>query len=140
MMLEVSCVGGGEMQIGALVLTIVSLIVVDQAAKAFVVARFAGGYLLHRQAVKLKPLAILWLGELLLFGLAVEIGPLAPSTWAAVALGAALGGGASNMIDRARRGGVVDFIDLKIWPAFNIADAAIVIGATGASFALLGGR
>jgi signal peptidase II len=37
-----------------------------------------------------------------------------------------------------RRGGIIDFIDLKIWPVFNIADAAIVIGAGAAAFALLG--
>lgn len=40
-----------------------------------------------------------------------------------------IGGGFSNLFDRVRLGYVVDFIDLKIWPAFNLADAAIVIGA-----------
>lgn len=40
-----------------------------------------------------------------------------------------LGGGVANLIDRARLGYVVDFIDLRIWPAFNLADAAIVIGS-----------
>jgi len=33
-----------------------------------------------------------------------------------------------NMIDRLFRGFVVDFIDLKWWPVFNIADSAIFIG------------
>jgi signal peptidase II len=32
------------------------------------------------------------------------------------------------VLDRARRGGVVDFIDLRVWPVFNLADAAIVVG------------
>lgn len=40
-----------------------------------------------------------------------------------------MGGGASNILDRLTRGCVIDFIDLKIWPSFNLADAAITIGA-----------
>lgn len=40
-----------------------------------------------------------------------------------------IGGGASNIIDRLLRGCVVDFVDIKIWPAFNLADAAITVGA-----------
>lgn len=46
-----------------------------------------------------------------------------------VALGLAAGGAAGNTIDQIRHGGIVDFIDLKVWPAFNLADAAIVLGA-----------
>ena len=34
-----------------------------------------------------------------------------------------------NLIDRLFRGFVIDFIDLKFWPVFNIADSLIVIGA-----------
>jgi signal peptidase II len=127
------------MQIGALLLSVVSLIALDQATKAVVVARSADGYLLNRKAEKIAPLAILWLGELLVLGLLVEIGPLARNAWATIALGAALGGAASNLIDRLRRGGIVDFIDLGVWPVFNIADAAIVIGAGGAALVVLGG-
>ena len=33
-----------------------------------------------------------------------------------------------NLIDRLFRGFVIDFIDLKFWPVFNIADSLIVIG------------
>jgi Signal peptidase (SPase) II len=130
---------GGEMQIGALLLSCVFLITVDQTAKAIVVGRSTAGYLLHRKAEKLTPLAILWLGELFLLGLLVEVGPLADNAWAAIGLGAALGGAASNLIDRVHHGGIVDFIDVKIWPVFNIADTAIVIGAGGAALAVLGG-
>lgn len=39
-----------------------------------------------------------------------------------------LGGGLGNMVDRLMRGCVVDFINLKIWPSFNVADAAITVG------------
>lgn len=45
-----------------------------------------------------------------------------------LSLALVIGGGASNIIDRLTRGCVVDFIDLKVWPAFNLADAAITIG------------
>jgi signal peptidase II len=43
-------------------------------------------------------------------------------------LGVVLGGTLGNLIDRAARGAVIDFIDLGIWPVFNVADAAIVLG------------
>jgi signal peptidase II len=38
-------------------------------------------------------------------------------------------GAVSNIIDRLRFGCVVDFIDLKFWPVFNLADIFISIGA-----------
>ena len=38
-------------------------------------------------------------------------------------------GAASNLTDRILYGYVMDFIDLRIWPVFNIADSAITIGA-----------
>ncbi len=40
-----------------------------------------------------------------------------------------LAGALSNLIDRLVYGYVVDFIDLRIWPVFNIADSAITVGA-----------
>ncbi len=49
-----------------------------------------------------------------------------------VALSLILGGALGNMIDRARLGEVIDFIDVhwynNHWPAFNVADSAITIG------------
>ncbi len=45
-----------------------------------------------------------------------------------LALGLQLGGACGNLLDRLRLGYVVDFIDFKIWPVFNIADSAIVVG------------
>jgi len=49
------------------------------------------------------------------------------------ALGLVIGGAIGNVIDRFRFGAVVDFLDLHIagyhWPAFNVADAAICVGA-----------
>ncbi len=40
-----------------------------------------------------------------------------------------LGGAIGNLIDRISYGYVIDFIDFRIWPVFNIADTAISIGA-----------
>ncbi len=45
-----------------------------------------------------------------------------------VALGLLVGGSLSNLIDRIRLGHVTDFLDLRFWPAFNLADTFIVIG------------
>ena len=43
-------------------------------------------------------------------------------------VGLILGGALGNLADRARDGAVIDFIDPIAWPAFNLADAAIVVG------------
>jgi signal peptidase II len=43
-------------------------------------------------------------------------------------LGLALGGAAGNLLDILRSRYVVDFIDLRWWPVFNLADVAIVAG------------
>ena len=45
-----------------------------------------------------------------------------------IALGLLIGGSASNLLDRVRLGHVTDFIDLRFWPAFNLADSFIVLG------------
>ena len=52
----------------------------------------------------------------------------------ALALGLVLGGAVGNLADRMfrspgfGRGSVVDFVDLRFWPVFNVADAAITCG------------
>jgi signal peptidase II len=45
-----------------------------------------------------------------------------------VALGLVIGGSMSNLLDRVRLGYVTDFLDLRWWPSFNLADSFIVIG------------
>jgi signal peptidase II len=51
----------------------------------------------------------------------------------AIGLGLVIGGALGNVVDRLRYGAVVDFLDFHAagyhWPAFNVADAAICIGA-----------
>jgi signal peptidase II len=48
--------------------------------------------------------------------------------WLWLPVGMLLGGALGNLADRARIGGVIDFIDPIAWPAFNVADACIVVG------------
>jgi signal peptidase II len=48
--------------------------------------------------------------------------------WLWLPVGMLLGGALGNLADRAREGAVIDFIDPVAWPAFNVADASIVIG------------
>ena len=55
--------------------------------------------------------------------------PILNNTTSRLTLGLILGGTVGNLIDRLRFGCVTDFIDIGIWPAFNIADSAIVVGA-----------
>ena len=64
---------------------------------------------------------------------------------AAIALGLMLGGALGNVTDRAANGWslsgqVVDFIDFHVWPVFNVADTAIVVGAILFALAALGQR
>ncbi len=43
------------------------------------------------------------------------------------AIGLLLGGTIGNLIDRILYGAVIDFIDFRIWPVFNLADSAVTI-------------
>ena len=45
-----------------------------------------------------------------------------------LALGLILGGALGNLVDRVRLGYVVDYVDLRWWYVFNLADSAIVVG------------
>jgi signal peptidase II len=69
----------------------------------------------------LTALAVGWM--LLFFARSGSRHPVLP-----VALGLLIGGSTSNLIDRIRLGHVTDFLDLRYWPAFNLADSFIVIG------------
>ncbi|MGH2405660.1 MAG: signal peptidase II [bacterium] len=70
-------------------------------------------------------LAALTLVFLLFYNRGRQIGTGA--AWLGIA--AMAGGAAGNLIDRVRLGYVVDYLDVHIWPVFNLADVAIVLGA-----------
>ncbi len=48
--------------------------------------------------------------------------------WEKFALFLILAGAIGNLIDRLRFGYVIDFLDFRIWPVFNVADSAITVG------------
>lgn len=54
-----------------------------------------------------------------------------------IALSLILSGAVGNLIDRLRLGAVIDFLDFRIWPVFNIADTAITIGAILLAYSVL---
>lgn len=81
----------------------------------------AGGrWLLSAIALMVVGVLAVWMGR-------------AESQRTAWALGSLIGGALGNVIDRLVHGAVIDFLDLHVggwhWPAFNVADSAIVIGA-----------
>jgi len=71
--------------------------------------------------IALTGIAVAWM--LLFFARSGARHPVLP-----VALGLVIGGSLSNLLDRVRLGYVTDFLDLRYWPAFNLADSFIVIG------------
>ena len=82
-------------------------------------------------AFKPALMAIFALGALVGVGLYATQLPLG-HRWARAGLALILGGAAGNLLDRARQGYVVDFVDVywRSWHfwAFNVADAAITVG------------
>ena len=55
----------------------------------------------------------------------------------ATALAFIMGGAAGNLVDRLKFGYVIDFLDFRIWPVFNIADSAITIGVAIAALGFI---
>ncbi len=134
------------MQILALLSSALVLIVLDQSTKALVQHRLGQTQTLRLGFVVLRhhlnrrayfrpsknklSLATLLVAEFAAL-MAVAVLILLPGgATTAVALGVGAGGACSNVIDHMRHEGVVDFIDLGWWPVFNLADLAIVVGAT----------
>lgn len=131
------------------------VVLVDQGTKALVVASLSG-----RPSVPILP-GIFHLTYLrnpgVAFGLfsgyslpialvttAVVVGLLFSSLrrengnrFIRVALGLIFGGAIGNLIDRIRVGGVIDFLDFRVWPVFNVADTCITLGAILMAFCLL---
>jgi signal peptidase II len=81
--------------------------------------------------IVLTGLAVAWM--LVFFARSGKRHPILP-----VALGFVLGGSVSNLVDRVRLGHVTDFLDVRWWPAFNLADSFIVVGVAILFAALAG--
>jgi signal peptidase II len=133
----------------------VIVLVLDQASKValiallraypegIVLAPFFNLVQVWNRGVSFGMLGGEWLGDnqrWLLAGLAVAVSVVlgwwlrrADSRLDRLALGLVIGGAIGNAIDRVAYGAVADFFDFHLggwhWPAFNIADAAITVGA-----------
>jgi len=126
---------------GALGVLVVAL---DQGTKALVEANLAPGEevdvlgplsltLSHNRGVAFGladggggALVALTLLALVVVGVLFARNPTRPGMW--VAMGLLAGGAVGNLVDRVREGAVTDFVSVGAWPAFNLADAAIVVG------------
>lgn len=90
--------------------------------------------LLAGDATGMRTLFFLAISVLALVIVLIFYSRVTPSKpWIAAAFAMIFGGALGNLIDRLRFGEVVDFLDFYIgtthWPAFNIADSAISVGA-----------
>ncbi len=93
--------------------------------------------LFHGQNFPLTIVAVVGVAVLLFCAVLIyRRSPFLDNRLAWVSLGLVLGGTGGNLIDRLRLGYVTDFIDFGFWPAFNIADSAIVVGAIIFAFSL----
>jgi signal peptidase II len=121
------------------------VVAIDQGTKALARALVDRGErieilpFLHLQNVRNKgvafglggniPAVVIGATILVLLALLVLLAARSRTGWlvwlpAALLIGGALG----NLADRVRDGAVTDFIDLPLWPTFNLADVAIVAG------------
>lgn len=149
----------------ALVLTIATLVVVlDQATKVLVLRELVEGLplpvvdgLVALTLVRNRGLAFGLLGGvpdawrwvvallsvaalLVLVRVATRVLPTGGFV-GQLSIGLIFGGAVGNLIDRARFGAVVDFVDVHVgpyhWPAFNVADSAITVGVALLALRLL---
>jgi len=144
--------------------TLVAVLILDQITKALALARLppglpvgivdgffsltlvmnpglAFGFLSSTPVTWRWIVALLSIGALGVLGV-VGLRLLPVGGWvSSLALGLIFGGAIGNLIDRARFGAVVDFLDFYWrdyhWPAFNVADSAISVGVTLLALKLL---
>jgi signal peptidase II len=139
-------------QIRTVVAVAFSVLVIDQVTKAWALNALANGRIIDlvgslRLSLHFNTGVAFSLGSdsgigpwisVLAIGVVVGVSLGATSRYrlGAVASGLIAGGAIGNLADRVFRGdqgflhgGVIDWIDLQWWPVFNVADAAIVVGA-----------
>ncbi|MEK7766463.1 MAG: signal peptidase II [bacterium] len=128
-------------------LTAVTLFLADQASKWLALSRLADSVttplipsVFHLTLVHNTGAAFgMFHGGNLVLGLVAALVAGALTIWHASitqahpgrewAVGLILGGALGNLFDRVYRSGVVDFLDFRVWPVFNVADSAICVGA-----------
>lgn len=94
--------------------------------------------LFQGQSFLLSIVAMIGIAVVLVYALVIYRGfPLLDNMPNRVALGLVLGGTVGNLIDRLRFGYVIDFIDFRVWPTFNIADSAVTVGVILFAFSFL---
>ena len=94
--------------------------------------------LFQGQSLALTIVAIVGIAAILFYALfAYRHFTFVDSMLSRIALGLILGGTVGNLVDRLRFGCVTDFIDVGIWPAFNIADSAVVVGVIIFAYSVL---
>jgi len=111
-----------------------------QAARLNVTGRFlsCGPFLRLRYVPHLRPfykranagaaLLLIWLASLGCAFVLRNSGSWFQSQFAQIGLGLAFGGAAGNLLDVFRYHYIVNFVDLRWWPVFNLADLGIVAG------------
>jgi len=146
-------------QIVTFSITALLVVVADQLSKTWIRSNLAVGHslpevgffrlthvrntgaafgLFQGQSGPLTIVAIVGIMVLLLYALLVyRQFPFLDSTPVKVTLGLVLGGTVGNLTDRIRFGYVTDFVDVGFWPAFNVADSAIVIGTILFAYSLI---
>ena len=87
---------------------------------------------LFSEILRGRPEILVFTSSVIVAGLLVWMS-IAGRRLEAAGLGLMAGGASGNIFDRMQRGKVTDFIDFHLaewhWPAFNLADVAIVVGA-----------
>lgn len=131
-----------------LLLSVMLVIIVDQLSKQVIIRRFAEGQCSSTSPVRFRRitngkasqrlvqnrpvLLFLWGLAVLSIALLIHYGSFFQAHVAQLGLSAAVGGASSNLCDILWRRGIIDFIDLRFWPVFNLADIAIVSGVLAA--------
>jgi len=105
------------------------MIIADQLSKHII--RHSGGFYICNHGIAfgiMIPSGLFYLAwGIIISGILLFRGKIPGSSIFPFAL--ILSGAVSNIIDRIRFGCVTDFIDLRVWPVFNLADICIVLGA-----------
>src|SRR3989338_742165 len=113
-----------------LIISLISFFIVflDQLTKYLILKNTGAGFgILKNFNFLLIMISIAVIGIIFYYFKKIKENQLLLQVLAAFILGGALG----NLIDRARLGYVVDFLDFRIWPVFNIADSFVTVGIIG---------